>query len=196
MPKDPWFCWYHVMCNTYGTWLRGDRLGWRERHHRKHVDGNYKRPPRKGTFEDILKRSQDLMKRDPVHLDRELRRIALQRIVEVLQQDGVTVLVACLDGKHLHVLGQFKDKRPRRRLGWAKYYATKAVKQFLNAHGAAVGSKLELNEGEGIWGKRSECVPIEDREHRTNSLNYIKDHWKKGALIWLNPHLPKFAPTI
>jgi hypothetical protein len=70
------------------------------------------------------------------------------------------------------------------------------VKQFLSAHGATVGCKLELKEGEGIWGKRSGCVPIEDREHRFNSLRYIAGHWRKGALVWLHPELPRYVPTI
>lgn len=48
MPRA-WNAWYHVLTNTYGTWLRGDRRGWRERHHRKHVEGDYKNPPKPGT---------------------------------------------------------------------------------------------------------------------------------------------------
>jgi len=184
------------MCNTYGTWLRGDRRGWRERHHRKHVEGDYRNPPKKGTFEMIQKQSQALMKRDPVYLDEELRRLALLAVVECLIGDGIIVLVACLDRKHLHVLGQFKDKRSRQRLGWAKFHATKKVKQFLNTHGAAVGIPLELKTGEGIWGKRSECVPVTDCVHRLNSLNYIAGHWKKGARVWLNPRLPRLVPSI
>src|SRR6266853_178417 len=103
MHNPPWECWYHCMCNTYGTWLRGDRRGWRERHHRRHVEGDYKHPPKKGTFEKILKTSLDLMKRDPVELEDELCQIALAAIVECLLKDGIIVLVACLDDHHLHV---------------------------------------------------------------------------------------------
>jgi hypothetical protein len=39
------------------------------------------------------------------------------------------------------------DDRPRQHLGWAKLNATKKVKEFLNAHGAAVGICLELRRG-------------------------------------------------
>lgn len=196
MPIKAWNAWFHCMCNTYGTWLRGDHRGWRERHHRKHVVGDYKRPPKKGSFEHIEKKSKDSMKRDPVFLEAELRRIALLAIVTCLMRDGIDVLVAALDDHHLHVLGRFRDHRPRQRLGWAKFEATKKVKEFINAHGAAVDIVLELKHGEGIWAKRSECKPVEDQEHRLNSLNYIKGHWKKGALIWLNPKLPRYAPSI
>jgi hypothetical protein len=67
------------------------------------------------------------MRRDPVRLERELRDIALRGVVECLMGDGIVVLVACLDATHLHVLAQFKDLRPRQRLGWAKFFATKQV---------------------------------------------------------------------
>jgi hypothetical protein len=134
------------------------------------------------------------MPRDPLRLDPELREIALRSIVECLAGDGIIVLAACLDATHLHVLAQFKDQRPRQRLGWAKFFATKKVKEYLNAHGAAVGNPLQLTLGQGLWGKRSECVPIRDRQHRLNTLNYIAGHRKQGATLWLNPQLPRSSP--
>ena len=73
--------------------------GWRERHHRQHVRGDYRHPPKKGSFEKIQKRSKQLMQRDPVRLQRELREIALRGIVECLAGDGIAVLVACLDAR-------------------------------------------------------------------------------------------------
>jgi hypothetical protein len=136
------------------------------------------------------------MTRDPVRLERELREIALRAVVECLMGDNIIVLVACLDATHLHVLAQFKDLRPRQRVGWAKFFTTKKVKEYLNAHGAAVGNSPELKIGEGIWGKRSECVPITDRQHRVNVLNYVAGHSEKGALVWLNPRLPARMPSI
>jgi hypothetical protein len=184
------------MANTYGSWLRGDPRGYRERHHRRHIDGDYRHPPEKGTYKRILRRSQDSMKRDPVRLEREVRKVALRAFVDCLVGDGVVVLVACLGATHLHVLAQFKDNPPRQRVGWAKFEATKKVKEFINAHGAAMGISLNLKTGEGLWGKRSECRPIKDRAHRLNALNYIADHWKQGAVVWLNPQVPRRVPSI
>jgi hypothetical protein len=37
--------WHHVVLTTYGAWLYGDVRGFRTRHHREHVDGDYKNPP-------------------------------------------------------------------------------------------------------------------------------------------------------
>jgi hypothetical protein len=44
----PWNHWYHCMGNTFGTWLPGSPKGFRTRHHREHVEGDYKHPPPKG----------------------------------------------------------------------------------------------------------------------------------------------------
>jgi hypothetical protein len=103
-----WNHWYHVMANTYGTWLRGDARGWRERFHRGHVEGDYKRPPAIEFSTGIHRRSQSLMKRDAVHLEKKLRSIALVAIVGSLRKDNVDVLVASLDDHHLHLLGRFQ----------------------------------------------------------------------------------------
>ena len=40
--------WFHVTAHTYGAWLAGDARGFRTRHHREHVEGDYKHPPPAG----------------------------------------------------------------------------------------------------------------------------------------------------
>src|SRR3954469_8997801 len=67
----PWNNWYHCTTHTYGTWLRGDPRGWRARHHREHVIGDYKNPPPRGMYEKIFARSKSLMKRDAVRINRD-----------------------------------------------------------------------------------------------------------------------------
>ena len=62
---SPWNDWYHTTAHTYGTWLRGDARGWRARHHREHVDGDYRNPPPKGKYDALYQYSKSLMKRDP-----------------------------------------------------------------------------------------------------------------------------------
>jgi hypothetical protein len=53
-----------------------------------------------------------------------------------------------------------------------------------------------LKTGEGIWGKRSQCAPIRDAGHRLNTLKYIAGHGSKGAMVWLNPSVPKRVESI
>src|ERR1700734_1933446 len=108
-----WNAWYHLTSNSYGTWLRGDARGWRERHHRKHVEGDYKNPPKRGTGEKELALSKKLMQRAAVGLEERLPGIALLAIVLTLLGDGVEVIIASLDDHHLHVLARFRDHQPR-----------------------------------------------------------------------------------
>ena len=54
-----WNNWYHVNGNTYGTWLPGDPRGWRERGHKKHVDGDYKSPPPAGSGDAMHRYAHD-----------------------------------------------------------------------------------------------------------------------------------------
>ena len=124
----PWENWYHSTAHMYGSWLRGDPRGWRARNHREHVDGDYKHPPPKRTYDELFAQSKALMKRDPVQLERGLRSFVLQMIVERLMVRGSDVQIGSLDGIHLHVLHRCHERNPRIELGIAKQYATAQLK--------------------------------------------------------------------
>ena len=81
-----WNGWYHVNGSTYGTWLRGDPRGWRERHHRRHVEGDYRNPPPAEESEALHAYSEKLMGKDAVRLSREQRVAAGQAMVEKLTE--------------------------------------------------------------------------------------------------------------
>ena len=67
---------------TYGTWLPGDFKGFRTRHHREHVEEDYKSAPPAGLYYGLHRQSRELMKRDPVHLAVEQRKRAVVEIVK------------------------------------------------------------------------------------------------------------------
>src|SRR5437868_9283077 len=92
--SGPWHHWYHCMGHTYGTWLPGDPKGFRTRHHREHVEGDYKNPPPKGMYDERHRRSKELMKRDPVFLTMEQRTLVVRLLVESLQRRNLDVIVA------------------------------------------------------------------------------------------------------
>jgi REP element-mobilizing transposase RayT len=169
----PWNNWYHVTVHTYGSWLRGDPRGWRARHHREHVDGDYKHPPPKGMYDRLLARSQALMTRDPVRISTDLRQFVVDAVVEKLQSDQIEIIVAALDGNHLHLLARFPDHDPRHWTGRAKKHASHLLRQ----------SELRDETG-GIWAKRSKIHPIRDRQHQLNTFQYILAHQDRGAAIW------------
>ena len=172
---SPWNNWYHCTEHTYGTWLRGDPRGWRARHHREHVEGDYKNPPPKGTYDELFEHSKSLMKRDPVRIQKDRRTFVLNCIVEKLQEKGIEVLIACLDGTHLHVIAQFPDHDPRHWMGMAKKHASHMCR-----------SMPDYPEG-GLWAKRGLPKPIGDEGHLLNARDYILDHRRKDAAIWEAP---------
>jgi hypothetical protein len=169
----PWNNWYHVTVHVYGSWLRGDPRGWRARHHREHVDGDYKNPPPPGKYDTLYELSQALMKRDPVRIATHLRQFVVNAIAEKLCQDRIQVLIASLDAKHLHLLARFPDHRVRHWVGRAKKHASHSVRQ----------EGLRSEEG-GLWAKQSHPEPIKGRRHQVKVFEYIRDHIKKGARIW------------
>jgi REP element-mobilizing transposase RayT len=174
----PWNSWYHVTIHVYGSWLRGDPRGWRSRHHREHVDGDYKNPPSKGKYDAIYAQSKRLMKRDAIWISPDLRQFVADMFAEKLRADQIETLIISVDAKHVHILARFPDYNPRYWIGWAKKYVTQTVK----AHSRAVGFNLAL--GEGLWAKRSHPETITDRAHQLHTFGYILDHTKEGARIW------------
>jgi len=172
-PIAPWNNWYHVTVHVYGSWLRGDPRGWRARHHREHVDGDYKNPPPEGKYDNLFELSKALMKRDPVRIATELRQFIANAVAEKLRQDGIEVLIVCVDGKHLHVLTRFPDHNVRHWIGRAKKHASHSVRQ----------EGLRTAEG-GLWAKRCHAEPIADRGHQLRVFGYILGHLKKGGRAW------------
>jgi REP element-mobilizing transposase RayT len=172
MSMQPWNDWYHCMCNTYGTWLRGDPRGWRTRHHREHVVGDYRHPPPAASCERLLERSRRLLKRDPICLSSDQQQRALEVMVKSCEIHSIESIAASLDDHHLHLLARFPDHNPRKWVGIAKKNAARAL------------SDLGMVGQGGVWGKRSQCDPITSRAHQVAVFRYIQRHATQGAIVW------------
>jgi hypothetical protein len=184
MPR-PWNDWYHVSGNTYGTWLHGSNLGFRTRHHRQHIDGDYRNPPPPGKYRRELDRSRALMQRRPVWLSAKAHQLACDTIFQSLCDDAVDVIIVSVDDHHYHILARFPDHRPRYWVGRAKGRAARAL------------SHAQLLPEGGAWGKRCSCKPIKDRAHQLEAANYIRRHQVKGASLRYHARkrpIPKPAP--
>src|SRR4051812_43124354 len=126
----PWDHGYHCMGNTYGTWLPGDRRGFRTRHHKRDVPYDYKHPPPKGLYDRLYKRSKALMRYAPVYLETtEQRRRVLEEFVGSLLRRGIEVAIVSVDRVHWHALARFPDHNPRHWLGIAKRESSHYCKQ-------------------------------------------------------------------
>ena len=95
------------MGNTYGTWLPGDPRGFRTRHHREHVDGDYKNPPAPGQYEGRHAAARRRMKRRPVFLSPEQRRVACLAFAEKLLELDVQLIDLSISKVHFHALARF-----------------------------------------------------------------------------------------
>jgi hypothetical protein len=169
---QPWNNWYHCMGNTYGTWLPGDPRGFRTRHHREHVEGDYKNPPPKGIFDGLHKKSKSLMTRAPVFLTIEQRQHAVKEFSTSLLKRNIEVIALSIDRVHFHLLARFPDHNPRHWIGIAK----KESSHYLKARGLAPAG--------GLWATRCKCLPITDRGHQLEVVRYVLKHQEKGAAIW------------
>lgn len=165
-----WNDWYLCNGNTYGTWLRGDARGFRERHHRLHVEGDYKNPPPEGEYDALLRQSRKLLKGNAVHLTREQRIRVCHAMVTKLLDDEVEVIVCAVDDHHFHILAKFPDHKPRHWIGRAKMHSSMVLR----------GNKPQSK----LWAVRFRALPVHDRQHQVNVFNYIRKHEKKGAAVW------------
>ncbi|MFO0811398.1 MAG: hypothetical protein U0746_22440 [Gemmataceae bacterium] len=162
--------WFHCVATTYGAWLDGDPRGFRTRHHREHVEGDYKNPPPKGRYDDRAERSRASLKQPPVVLTVDERPVAGAAFRDKLRELGAFVLIVSMSGQHAHAVVKLPAKKARGWVGRAK----KHVWFELRDHGR-VGH---------VWGKRSKETPIEDRAHQVNAYHYVLRHRAEGAWVW------------
>jgi hypothetical protein len=167
--NDEWQ-WYHIIISTYGSWLYGDARGFRTRHHREHVEGDYKNPPCPGSYEGQRNSSRAALKQTPVVIPVKFRAVVGFAIREKLEQFGAQVVCLSVSGQHCHVLAKLAFGKARAWIGNAKCHAW---------------FKLREHEWKTkLWGKRGKAVPIRDRQHQLNVYRYILDHRKEGAWVW------------
>jgi hypothetical protein len=150
--------------------LYGDSRGFRTRHHREHVEGDYKNPPPPGMYADKEARSRASLKQEPVAWTPEWRKIVGGALVARLQHLGAFVLCAAVSRQHVHILAKVPRRQARLWSGLAKKHAW-----FIARDHGWVGK---------MWGKRGKQAPVRDRRHQVNVYRYILDHKKEGAWVW------------
>ena len=163
--------WFHCTTHTYGAWLHGDPRSFRTRHHREHIIGDYKNPPPPGMYDEKLERSRRLMKQSPVILAPDWRPIFGRAFRDKLLALEAQVLCVSMGITHAHVLAKMPPgPTPRQWIGKAKVAAN-----FIGKDHSWTGK---------VWAVRSKIIPIKDRQHQLNTLQYILDHIKEGAWVW------------
>jgi hypothetical protein len=167
---DTWG-WFHLTSHTYGAWLYGSPRGFRTRHHREHIEGDYKNPPPVGKYDAQLRRSRALLKQAPVVLQPEWRGIIGSAVRDKLQLLGAQVLCVSMGSTHVHILARMPTGPvPRAWVGQAKKHSN-----FIAKEKGWTGK---------LWAVRGKVLPIKDRQHQLNVFRYILAHMDEGAWVW------------
>lgn len=162
--------WHHIILTTYGAWLPGDPRGFRTRHHREHVEGDYKNPPPEGTYTGLHASSKQSLDCAPTLLTPAQRAIVGAALHEKLASSGHELVCIAVGGQHVHLQVKLTTHRCRLDIGLAKKHAWFALR--------------ESGWNGRLWGKRCKAVPIRDRSHQMNVYRYILAHAGQGAWVW------------
>ena len=163
--------WYHVISTMYGAWLPGDPRGFRTRHHREHIEGDYKNPPPPGKYSARHRYAKSLMTQAEVILPVDLRRVVGLAVKERLIDLEVQLIAISVSAQHAHLLGKMPVDEARRLAGLAKKHAWFELRDNHDWTGK-------------LWGKRGKEVLVTSRQHQLNVYQYIMDHAEEGAWVW------------
>ncbi len=177
--QGKWWC--HVIINTLGSWLPGDRRGFRSRGHKIHCSGDYKNPPPKDEHEGLYRYSK-MLRPNAVTLPAQARGPAGSTIVAELDKQAHQLLVLSVAAQHAHMLVEL----PRDQAGqWDIVGDCKRV----SSH--AVGPWLPGR----VWGKKGKIIPIRGRAHHERVYHYIIEHADEGAWVWSFRNKVVFDPA-
>ena len=183
--------WYHCMSSTYGAWLPGDPRGFRTRGHREHVEGDYKRPPAAGVYEQRHELAKGRMARPEVVLSEGARGVVVDAIVHALVSvHKLEVLAVSVSATHMHTLARFpKPTFSKRGLPDTPTSAINDPVRHLIGVAKKESSKALTRAGlaapGGVWARKGKIVPIRNRAHQVNVYKYILEHARKEqAAVW------------
>jgi hypothetical protein len=171
-PQD--YDWYHIVLTAYGNWLPGDPRGFRTRHHKQHVEGDYKSPPQED-YSGLHYKSALQMDYAPTQINMIFRPILGIALIERFQQLGGFALTIAVTSTHAHLLVKMPDVEARHWMGLAKKHA------WFEMRDAGWNGKL--------WAKRGKVDRIRDRRHHRNCFAYIVRHFHQSAWVWVRPEI-------
>lgn len=171
-----------------------DPRGFRTRHHREHVEGDYKRPPPTGVYEQRYQDSRQKMKREPVFLSVEARRVAVEAIRYAMSDvHELDVIAIAVTRVHVHVLVRLPVvlSKPTLLKGGHRTSSVDDPARHFMGIAKKESSKTLSREGlvmaGGVWAKRGKVKPVGDRAHFLNVYPYILGHVKEGGAVWAHP---------
>ncbi|MFM9956438.1 MAG: hypothetical protein ACKVZJ_00035 [Phycisphaerales bacterium] len=165
--------WIHAVITLRGWWLPGDARGFRNREHRIHSSGNYKRRPPIGEHAGLRALNEIRSTRiEPLTVS-ERRAAGEAMIVKLSSLGSIALAVACAPS-HAHTLFSFDGDDAAPTLGKAKQASSHAV----------------ARRGGRMWAQGAGIDRVRDREHQLAIFGYIIAHAREGAWVWTfrDPH--------
>lgn len=195
MPNSAWNNWYHIMFSTYGQWLPGDDRSWRTRHHRDHIEGDYKNPVYTRRADGLYGASRMRMPHPPVILLPEERGIVGRLLIESLKIQQIEVLSLTVTIAHVHFVARCPKGNPRDIAGKAKHHATVGFRRHVHEKYGGPGKSIKnpaltpecpwrAEEGRKLWGLRGHEKKIADRAHHIRAFRYVLKHVREDGWIW------------
>jgi len=158
---------YHVIWSTYGSWLPGDPRGFRTKHHRRHVDGDYRNPPPPGKYEALHARSKASLKGPAVVIPPALRATVGWACIERFDDEQATVRAISVGGQHAHAAFEWAGDDVKPLIGRVKKVASHRVRDELPGR---------------IWALGCKIVRVRDEAHWRNVVSYVKE--QRNAWVW------------
>ena len=160
---------YHITWGTYGSWLPGDPRGFRTRHHRLHIDGDYRHPPAPGTYDGLHAYVRGNLKQSPVVIPGDLRETVGRACLARFAEEGAAVAALSIGGKHAHAAVACPSVGLKQMVGRVKKVSSHRVRDRLPGR---------------LWQGGCRPVRVRDDAHWRNVLDYIADH-APHAWVWL-----------
>jgi len=164
--------WRLITINTKNSWHHGSPRGFRSRKHRIHSSGDYRNPPPVGEHVGLY--IDRLLHCDQkVVLEREIRVMVGDALVQWFKAHGYRVLAISVSSDHAHILIELIDDPSiiKRVIGEAKRVSSRAVKTQLPG---------------SVWSAGCDYEPVDDADRLRDGVNYVL--LKQGRDSWTWSH--------
>ena len=152
---------FFVTFRTYGTWMRGERAGWRP-------GGEKHGQPPAPTCASILAHDREQMKHERFYLDSAHSAIVISSVSRLCERRGWKLVAIAVTRTHVHCLLVASAQR-NQVLGDMKAFATRG----LRAAGA-------IAEDRPPWSRGGSVVSVRGADEVESVVRYIRDEHDGG----------------
>jgi REP element-mobilizing transposase RayT len=169
MPR-PSHRWRFITINTHGSWLPGDKRGFRNRGHRIHSSGDYKNRPPVEEHEGLRIHNENRSV-TRIEIPKRLRAVIGRAIVARLAKEGYRVLAISVSSDHAHILVELPDN-------------VTSINQIIGRCKRAACDAVKHDMPGTIWSEGCDRTMVDDRDHQENCFKYTLTEQGPRAWTW------------